>query len=172
MCLLTPPSGRRPPAPCPDLPGRRPRTLADVKALRRGQGDGSRLAQQLVVGELGDGEAVVAPERVAAPARVVVTADPGEFQDLEVAVDGPLGRIQGGGQGPGVVGRSFLEQLQEPEYAGESFRLAQPAVGLGPSIDGGRGRSTPFRGFFLRALTHLRRIFRVSSQGASPTGGL
>ena len=44
-----------------------------------------------------DGEAVVAPEHVAAPARVVVTADFGEFQDLEVAVDGPLGRTQGGG---------------------------------------------------------------------------
>ena len=172
MCLLTPPSGRRPPAPCPDLPGRRPRTLADVKALRRGQGDGSRLAQQLVVGELGDGEAVVAPERVAAPARVVVTADFGEFQELEVAVDGPRGRTQGRGQGPGVAGRSLLEQLQQPEDVGESFGLPQPAIGLGPSFDGGRGRPNPFRGFFLRALTHLRRISRVSSLGTSPTGGL
>jgi hypothetical protein len=142
------------------------RPLAEVRAAAR------RLAQQLVVGQPGDGEAVVAPEHEAAQPRVVVRADPGDFQDLEVAVDGPLGRIQGGGQGPGVAGRSFLEQLQQLEDAGESFRLAEPAVGLGPSFDGGRGRSTPFRGFFLRALTHLRRISRVSSTGTSPTGGL
>ena len=102
------------------------RPLAEVRAAAR------RLAQQLVVGQPGDGEAVVASEHVAAQPRVVVTADPGDFQDLEVAGDGPLGRTQGGGQGPGVAGRSLLEQLQQLEDAGGPTPLILPPPGVGP----------------------------------------
>jgi len=118
------------------------RPLAEVRAAAR------RLAQQLVVGQPGDGEAVVAPEHVAAQARVVVAADPGKFQDFEVAVDGPLGRTQGGGQGHGVAGRSLLEQLQQPEDAGDRSACRSLRSGSGRRLTGAGGVPSRFADFF------------------------
>ena len=143
------------PARRPDLPGRRSRTLADVQAPRRRQGDGGRLTEQFVVGQPRDGESIVAVEDVTPLRRVVIDADPGEPEHLDVPQDGASADLQFRRQGHGVVAVPALEQFQELQDAGEAGRLAQPPIDV-PSLSGITcGRFSRILPNSSRAVTHL-----------------
>ena len=77
-----------------------------------------------------DGETAVREEAVAPGLRVERAGGACQFEDFQVAVDGPLGAFQLGGEAPGVPPPPALDELQDAEDAGDPDALPEAAVGF------------------------------------------
>jgi hypothetical protein len=106
----------------PELAGRGFGARADVEPSGRYQHRSGRLAEKLVVRQAGDGEPVVALEDVTAQLPMKGPGDAGQFQALEVPVDGARGRPEFIRQAGRVVAALAVEQLQQLEDSGERVR--------------------------------------------------
>ena len=124
---------------------------------------------------LRDREPPVAAKGVTALCPVVIPGHAGQFQHIEVPLDGPGRGLQRGGQERAIAPGMPLEQFEQLEDAGEPDGLAQPTLGLGPAGGVALRHHPGIRAFFSHEVTRLRpspSVFIGGEQGdARPSSG-